>query len=320
MRNNPNGEYSVFSKNDKNGAGYLHPSYAHALSEFGQPVFLPKCRGWVLKRSIPDCMANDAMGCYPLFTCEYWSSLQSDLEKMDSGWITLTLVADPFGDYTIDYLRACFPDVMIQFKHHFVVDLSKPARSFVASGHLRNVRKARQLVSVELPTNPMMVLDDWIELYDVLINRHQIHGIASFSKQSFVEQIQVPGIVVFRAMADGTTVGMLLWFVMGNIAYYHLGAYSDKGYELNASFALFAFAIDYFADMGLCWLNLGSGTGTHVTNDDGLSRFKKGWSNGSRIAYLCGRVFNHTKYKQIILGKKGLPQAGYFPLYRYGEF
>ena len=166
----------------------------------------------------------------------------------------------------------------------------------------------------------MMVLDDWIELYDVLINRHQIHGIASFSKQSFVEQIQVPGIVVFRAMADGTTVGMLLWFVMGNIAYYHLGAYSDKGYELNASFALFAFAIDYFADMGLCWLNLGSGTGTHVTNDDGLSRFKKvGLTVLESLIYVvvCLTIQNINK---LFLVRKAILRQVISLLYRYGEF
>ena len=126
--------------------------------------------------------------------------------------------------------------------------------------------------------------------------------------------------VVFRATSQGSSIGMLLWYVMGDIAYYHLGAYSDLGYDLRASFALFSFAIDYFADIGLRWLNLGAGAGTRGAADDGLSRFKKGWSNSERTSYFCGRVFDQAKYREISLRRAGLPEAAYFPLYRYGEF
>lgn len=299
--------------------GYLHPTYADALSEFGQPVLLPTCAGWALQRSISGYTAVDAMGCYPLFACRDWSCLQSDLERMDRGWVGISLVADPFGDHSSKYLKTCFPDVMIPFKEHFVVDLSKPARDFVIDHHVRNARKAAQRVAVELSQDPMGLLDDWTDIYGALIRRHDIRGIAVFSRRSFTRQLQVPGLVVFRAMSEGSTVGMLLWYVMGDVAYYHLGAYSDVGYEFRASFALFSFAIDYFADLRLRWLNLGAGAGTQGTMDDGLSRFKRGWSNSMRTAYFCGRVFDRAKYQEIVSQSVGLPQTGYFPLYRYGE-
>jgi hypothetical protein len=112
---------------------------------------------------------------------------------------------------------------------------------------------------------------------------------------------------------------MLLWYVQGPVAYYHLGAYSPRGYELRASFALFWFATEYFAARGLKWLNLGAGAGIKDDGRDGLSRFKKGWSTGTRPAYLCGRVFDRPAYKKLTT-ETNLTGTRYFPVYRAGEF
>jgi len=300
--------------------GYRHPAYADALSEYGQPVFLPQCGGSALERQIPGHAAVDAMGCYPLFACQDWSALHSDLETLDREWVTLALVTDPFGDFSAKCLETCFPDVTIPFKQHYVVDLSRPARDFVIDHHARNARKALKRVTVEVSQDPLVLLEDWLSLYDVLVRRHQIRGLSAFSRQSFASQLQVPGTVAFRASAEGATVGMLLWYLMGNVAYYHLGAYSQVGYDLGASFALFSYAIAHFAELGVGWLNLGAGAGIHGTEDDGLSRFKKGWSNGVRTAFFCGRVFDPARYKDIVSRKTGLPKADYFPAYRHGEF
>lgn len=301
-------------------AGYLSANYVYSLKEWGEPVYLPHSRGWVLERQIPNYYANDAMGCYPLFLCENWSSLDLDLEQVGEKWVTLSIVTDPFGDYTIDYLRKCFPDKVIPFKRHYIIDLTKQLKDYVNEHHLRNVRKALQKVTVEICSNPLDALEDWVRLYDVLIKRHNIRGMTAFSRQSFASQLQVPGLVAFRAIAEDETVGMLLWYVVGNRAYYHLGAYSETGYSLRASFALFWYAINYFAELGLGWLNLGGGAGLQGAGVDGLSRFKRGWSNSTRLVYFCGRVFDHAKYHKIICLREGLPDVDYFPLYRYGEF
>jgi hypothetical protein len=168
--------------------------------------------------------------------------------------------------------------------------------------------------------NPSEFLGDWIALYDGLIRRHKIRGVAAFSEDSFALQMMVPGLRVFRATAGGETVGMLLWFLIGDIAYYHLGAYSDAGYRLRASYALFSDSIDYFADAGIGWLNLGAGAGTRATEADGLSRFKRGWSSGTRTAYFCGRIFDPERYREMISRQSGMPGTGFFPAYRHGEY
>ena len=296
-------------------SGYLDRAYAESLSEFGKPLALVRSGGWLLQRAIPQTNSYDAMGCYPLFACADWSQLHLDLQQLKTELISVSLVTDPFGDFEIEYLRECFPDVVKPFKQHFVVDLEQPLESFIHPHHLRNVRKASPLVQVERCHEPLQFLDDWIGLYQTLIDRYHITGVAAFSRTSFKRQLSVPGIHAFRAAENNATVGMLLWYEQANRAYYHLGAYSDRGYELGASFALFDYALRYFCSRPLKWLNLGAGAGTS-NNDSGLTRFKQGWSNGVRTAYFCGRIFAHDKYQELVARRT----TDYFPAYRLGEF
>ena len=131
--------------------------------------------------------------------------------------------------------------------------------------------------------------------------------------------MHVPGITAFRAAYKESTMGMILWYLQGNVGYYHLGAYSNLGYELRASFALFRYALEYFAALGVKWLNLGAGAGIKGYGEDGLSTFKRGWATGSKTAFFCGRIFNHKRYGETI-EKKSILSADYFPAYRKGEF
>lgn len=299
--------------------GYMHPRYAESLTEFGTPRELPRCGGWISERQIPGFPYHDAMGCYPLFACQDWSQLYADLEDIGNDLVSLSLVTDPFGEYDPGYLHRCFKDVVIPFKQHFVVDLSCPADTFVSKHHRRYARKALGDVSVEICKAPIHLLDDWVDLYATLTERHKIKGIPTFSRTSFAKQLTVPGIVAFRAICEGTTVGILLWYVQGETSYYHLGGSSPLGYELRASFALFWSAIEYFAANGLSWLNLGAGAGVMGDRTDGLTRFKRGWSTGTRTAYFCGRIFDQARYAEIVK-VKGVPTTSYFPAYRKGEF
>lgn len=299
--------------------GYLHTKYAESLAEFGCPRLLPKSQGWILERQITGFPCRDAIGCYPLFACKDWTVLCEDLESIDNDLVSLAVVTDPFGNYNIEDLKQCFNHKVIPFKEHFIVDLTSPLDTFVSSHHRRYIRKALQNVQVEKCQEPMQFALDWIKLYDVLIERHNIRGIPAFSQQSFINQLQVPGLFMFRAVHQEVTVGITLWYVHSNIGYYHLGAYTDVGYELRASFALFWSAIKYFSEIKLSYLNLGAGAGIQSDGTDGLTRFKKGWSTGVKTAYFCAHIFDIHKYKEII-EIKNLTATDYFPAYRKGEF
>ncbi len=298
--------------------GYLHPDYARSLSEFGQPLRLPKSGGWLLKRTI-DHTQTDAMGTYPLFACSDWKALKCDFNQVGESLVSVIVVTDPFGEYDEILLRDCFGDVVIPFKSHFVTDLGCSPENAISDHHARNTRIGLRQVSVERCEDASSHLDDWVRLYSVLMQRHRINGFRAFSRSSFATQLKTPGIVCFRAFHDQQIVGMILWYLQNGIAYYHLGAYTDEGYRLRASFALFRKALDYFTACGLKYANLGAGAGLGSSAGDGLSRFKQGWSTGVRTAYLCGRIFDREKYDQLVRAR-GVGTTSYFPAYREGEF
>jgi hypothetical protein len=298
--------------------GYVHPAYARSLSEFGEPLLLPKSGGFLLKRTVTG-TSVDAMGPYPLFACSDWTKLKSDLENLGEPLVSAVVVTDPFGNYTETLLKDCFNDRVIPFKSHFVTDLTCSLESSISEHHARNARAGAREVEIDRCEEPSSCLDDWSSLYSILIKRHQIRGIRAFSRQCFEQQLLIPGIVCFRASRGQRTVGMTLWYVQGEIAYYHLGAYSDDSYRLRASFAIFREALRYFASNRLRYANLGAGAGVDGQGEDGLSRFKQGWSTLTRTAYLCGRICNRRAYDELVAAA-GAATTGYFPAYRNGEF
>ncbi len=252
------------------------------------------------------------MGCYPLFACSRWDRLSSDLEGLGD-LVSLVLVADPFGEFDPSTLGATFNQGATPFKRHHVVDLGHRVDALATAHHRRNARKALALMDVERIAPAPSFLEDWMGLYRHLVDRHEIRGIARFSRLSFARLFDLPTLVAFRAEAAGETVGMLLWLVDGEVAYYHLGAYSAAGYAGNASFALFWRAIEWFTGR-VRWLDLGAGAGL-ADGSGGLDRFKRGWATGTRTAYLCRHVFQPAKY-DAIARDRGTQGSGFFPSYR----
>lgn len=298
--------------------GYLHKSYAESLIEYGIPHQLPRSGGWILKREIPVTTYRDAMGCYPLFTCENWSQLAGDLDDIGQELISLALVTDPFGKFDTKCLKKTFEDVFFPFKEHFVVDLNCHINEIATRHHRYYARQSLKKVSVEVCHDPTHFIDDWIALYATLIKRYHIKGLCAFSRSAFVTQFNVPGMVMLRVVYGNVTVGAQLWFVQNDVAYSHLTAFSEVAYKLRASYGLYWTAIEYFAGK-LRWLDLGGGAGLKNNGSDGLNVFKRGWSTGTRKVYFCGRIFNKNKYDELVRRKNAIAYD-YFPAYRHGEF
>jgi hypothetical protein len=294
-------------------AGYAHPAYARALAELGHPLALARSGGWLLRRDIPGTGRADAMGAYPLFACPDWSALPADLEDLDPELVSLTLVLDPFGAHDERLRAACFPDLRRAFKEHFVADLRLDPQAFVSKDHRRKSRQSLRRLEVERVESASERLDDWVQLYDQLIARHDISGAQAFSRRSFAGQLEVPGIVAYRASDRGETVGMLLWYVREQVASYHLGASSARGYELRSAYALMWSALEDLRSRGARWAHLGGVAGLADDETDGLTRFKRGWSTGTRTAWLCGRIIDRGAYDELT---RGLEASDFFPRYR----
>jgi len=300
---------------ERHSEGYLGRVYVDALAQFGRALELPASQGWLLGRGIPGYPEEeDACGAYPLFCCRHWNRLADDLAALEGCLVSCVVITDPFGDFKQADLRAAFPDMVRPFKEHFVVDLDTSPERIVQAHHRYYARKALRDYSVALCDSPLRLLGRWNQLYRMLIKRHNITGMAMFSPESFSHQFGIPGVRVFYAERDGVIEGMQVWFSRGDIAYHHLGAYSEAGYRSCVSYALMWSALQWFAEDGTRRVDLGAGAGIGQ-KEDGLTRFKRGWSNASQEVYLCGRILNRTRYAQLV-HDADVSGVEYFPRYR----
>lgn len=302
-------------------SGYNSPFYAQSLAEFGSPLALPQCGGWILERRIEGLSWTDGMGCYPLFSCRDWSKFSADVEALAGRLVTLTLVMDPFLPLTVGELRSCL-DIVRPFKEHFVVDMTVPSEAHVTRHHRYYARKSLQSIRVEAVNDPSGDLDGWVGLYAKLIQRHQLRGIKAFSRECFHRQLGVPGLVMFKATRDEQLIGAQLWYVQGQVAYSHLTAVNETGYATRATYGIYWTAIQTFKERfskSLRWLDLGAGAGLASDSRDGLAEFKQGWATGTQRALFCGRTFDRRAYQELSRNTGG-KQVDYFPAYRAGEF
>jgi len=253
------------------------------------------------------------MGCYPLFCCEDWALLKGDIAAIaKDGPVSLVLVTDPFGNWTLPGLKEAFPDLCRPYKIHNVIDFTESTSTALDRNHMRNIRRALDHLNIATLEDPSKHLSDWNGLYANLIARHEITGVSAFSAESFELQFEIPGLWAFAARQGDEIVGMTLWYQQGDSAYYHLGAYSDAGYALSASFGIFWTAIEFFRRKGLKRLDLGAGLDPQGT--DGLARFKRGWANTECPVYLCGRILDPGAY--ALLATTSGNDPAYFPTYR----
>jgi hypothetical protein len=293
--------------------GYLSESYVQSMCEFGQPMRLARSGGFVLRRAIAGTGDFDAIGPYPLLCCTDWSSLPADLVDLEGQVVSIVVVTDPFGPEDPAALSGGFSHGLVRYKDHCVIDLGIPLERSACTHHRRNARRALARLTVEEIVDPPQYLETWCELYSLLIDRHRIKGMSEFSRGAFAAQLEVPGLVAFRAAdASDTTVGMVLWYLQGPVGYYHLAAYSPSGYAEKASYALFWASAERLRDR-LRWLSLGAGAGVTGDRSDGLTRFKMGWSSLVRPTYLGRHVTRPGRYADLCRDR---PETSFFPAYR----
>lgn len=296
--------------------GYADEQYAISLSEWGTPRQLRNSEGWVLEREIPDTYCKDLMGCYPLFSCSSWEKIEIDLAKFKRDIVTLSLVLNPFLSHNSIELKRLFPDCHMHFKDHFIVDLRRPLESSVSSHHRYYARKAMREFEISYETEHSYLLENWMELYARLIERHGIKGLRTFSKQAFDIQLRMPGLNAVVATIHGDVAGIQLWLRESQNVFHHLSAYSDEGYRKRVSYALLWAALKHEQEQGATYADLGGGSGLQSV-DDGLTAFKRGWATETMPVFFCGRIFDQDTYDSLSIN---IEPNGFFPAYRQGEF
>ncbi len=302
--------------NSANEMGYASRLYAESL-RIGKPVLLKQSGGYLIERNFPSkngATDYDLTGPYPVYSCKNWSRLSDDIHSLEKHNISVSLVTDPFFDCDIDYLETIFTDKFVLFKKHYIVNLSEDLDSHISRNHKRNIKRAQNNVDIEIIDRPYEIIDSWIELYANLAKRHGIQGVADFSAKSFELKLSLPGMIAAVAYSNGVPVGIVLWYFGKDVAYYHLAAYSNLGYELKASFPLFYKSLQYLRDK-VDFLSLGGGAGLGNDEQDGLTRFKAGWAKESRDVYFCGKILN-SKRDRSICEENNQKESRFFPAYR----
>jgi len=286
---------------------YASEIYAHAFPTEYQPVYLAEAKTHILKRKIPGTDYFDAIGVYPLCPIVAEASLEKDFMALKKdGIVSLVLVADPFFHPSLDKLEKFFERVT-PYKEHYIHDFTLN-RSY-SKHHRYEVKKAVTLCQTK---NFSLIdyLDEWYALYQNLMKKHEIKGMQGFSKDYF-SKICALNPVTFGAFSEGILISAHIWFEYQGYAYSHLAASNETGYRTSAAYAVYDTSLQYFAERRTKTLDLGAGAGVSEASK-GLTFLKKGFSNVSKICYLCGKILNEETYMKLSAGKK----TDYFPAYR----
>jgi hypothetical protein len=291
---------------------YASAAYAEVFREVAQPLWVPAWGAHVLTREVPGGGGRDAMGVYPLTPFGPGADLAAGLDALKAeGLVSIGLVPDPATAPPIAELQAAF-GLCAPFKTHLLVDYAREVR--FSKHHRYEVKKALREVSVEV-VSLADHLDAWRGLYAELTERHEIGGMTAFSADAFERMAAVEGLTAVAAFADGAVVSMHLWITDAAIGhgYSLLAASSGEGYRRSAAYAVYDASIALFADLKT--LNLGAGAGM-AADDDGLTRFKKGFANAEAQAWFCGAILDEARYAELSRGATTAVTP--FPAYRFG--
>ncbi len=292
----------------------VHPyatlAYANTLAHLGRPIYVPAWQTYVIARDWNG-QETDAIGPYPLTCMAIKSDVGSGLESLrKAGLVSVTLVVDDLAGPPITELQRTFTFAR-PFKTHYLVD--DAAGTYQPSKHHRyEIRRAARL-GVEVRVVPMLdILDAWTALYDELISHHRIAGVQRFPRESFEALANCDGLTTVAAFIGQELVSCHLWIQYKRLVWSHLAASNPLGYASSAAYAVYDQSIRNFSGQVI---DLGGTASVNDADDDGLTRFKAGFSNRRHNAYLCGAVLDSKSY-HALCAKSEVPRSDYFPEYR----
>ena len=298
--------------------GYRSTQYVAQFSAQGRIKWLENTRGWCLERPIPEHKEwLDICGIYPFSVSSAWDHLQLDLEAARArNAISAVFVTEPLQGVEDSFDRAGL-GLCRRFRQHYLTTLERPPEEVISKHHAAESRRACRKVDVEVVACPADFLDQWCGLYGQLVKRHRITDMRRFSRQAFASLLEVPELTAFRVSRLGRTVGAQLFIQQGDLVHSHLAAYDEEGYACGASYAADFVALQHFRGSARA-INWGGGMAED--GEDGLSRYKRGWSDDQCWSWLVGEILDPQRYRLLAERTSASGISNYFPAYRCGEF
>jgi hypothetical protein len=268
-----------------------------------------------MKRPIAGTTSFDYAGPYPCLSVPDYSALAGDLSALrDPGGISVVFVTNAFDEAdaarALRGLTRCAP-----FKTHHLVRFDTPWRKHLSAHHLRNLRsagKANLVTRIQAATAEYAAV--FWPLYRVLIARHDITGVQALNREIVAAQCVLPGMVAIEVLDVGEVIAASLWAHDAREAHLHVHAQSERAYALRAGFLLYEAALDHFSGC-VEQVDLGGGAGFADGPEDGLRRFKRGFSNATGRTYLCGEILDADRYRSLSEAR-GTVASPFFPQYR----
>lgn len=290
--------------------GYAHPAFARSHAEHGDVIELPESGASVLLLPIEGTASHEAVGPYPLLSCDRPDRLGDDLGVLrDAGAITFTAVLDPLhGAAPVD------PRFVMDrsFKTHHLTVPSDPAPT-PTPHHLREVRRASRSVTVIEEPGHLADVDEWMRLWTPHVEHHGLTGMAAGSRATFVEQLRIPGTVMMWGAVEGRRVAAQIVLSARSALFAHLAVSDPIGRRARAMYAIDA-ALHAWGSASGRIVHWGGTAGTEDA-EDGLAAYKRGWANATCAARLVGAVLDERAYRTLG-GTTSPAPADWFPVYR----
>ncbi len=293
---------------------YAREIYAQSLFHIGEHLFVPAWNTYVLKRPIliDDAIVGyDALGLYPIAILSPSVDVKSGLEFLrNEGLVSVVLVLDDFHRPPMEALTHHF-ELCNKMKTHYIFDPHQTPIMY-DKHHRYELRQAHKTVRTEI-IDLSQYIESWIALYSSLSDRHHLTGHHNFPIEHFITLSKMDDVVTFGAFIDDQLVSCHIWVQYEGYAHSHLAASNEQGYISRAAYALNDFSLRYFKDCSV--INFGGGAGLSDKND-GLSQFKKGFSNRESPAFICGEILDKNRYDALTALNDAPTGTTFFPAYR----
>lgn len=289
---------------------YSSEKYSKSLFHMGRAVEVPEWGTCVIARPVPG-GREDIIGCYPLSIMKPDSDLDAGLARLRAGgFVSAVMILDDFHRPSIEALEHTF-NLFRPFKTHFLhrgpLANYKPGKD-----HRYKINRANRTVTTR-PIELADHIDAWIALYDGLTDRHNLSGMHVFPRRGYEMLARLPGVHTIGGFIDEEMVACHIWVMHAGRVHSHLTASNALGYANRAAYAVSDASVKYFADADI--INFGGGAGLGNDASDGLTQFKRGFSNDQAQSYICGAILDRAAYRELS-GHDDVAENEYFPAYR----
>jgi hypothetical protein len=194
----------------------------------------------------------------------------------------------------------------------------------ICRGHRSSINKARRSgVTVEVAKVDGENLHVFELLYEETMERNQADPLWRFPASYFKNCIDCLGenrVALFNAKYNGEVIASYLVLHEYQTVYYHFGGSREIDFNLRANNLLIYEIALWAKSKGYRWFHLGGG----IEPDDGVFRFKSGFSKDRARLYSYSCIHDQNKYSQLAamktawdLSNKTISKPShYFPVYR----